>query len=106
MHFLYENTNPHFKILKCEPLPTTPLYSNFLLPTRFNPKSPKSPDRRSKRYKYRSCQGGSICLKSSAESREYMLAYFCGMETYFHWGDGGIHLLGGGGGGRGWVEIF
>ena len=34
----------------------------------------------------RSCKGGSICLESSAESREYMLTYFWGMGTYFYWG--------------------
>ena len=61
-------------------------------------------DRRSKKYKYRSLelegQGGTICLESSAESREYILTYFWGMGTYFYWGDGSIYLLGG------WVEIF
>ena len=39
-------------------------------------------------------KGGSICLESSAESREYMLTYFwewehifiVGMEAYIHWG--------------------
>ena len=46
-------------------------------------------------------KGVSICLESSAESREYMLAYFWGKGTYFYWGDGSIYLLG-----RGWVEIF
>ena len=34
-------------------------------------------------------------LKSSAESREYMLTYFWGMGTYFYWGDGSIYLFGG-----------
>ena len=29
---------------------------------------------------------GSMCLESSAESREYMLTYFRGMGTYFYWG--------------------
>ena len=42
------------------------------------------------RYKYRSWKGGSICLESSAESREYMLTYFWGKGTYFYWGDGSI----------------
>ena len=59
-----------------------------------------SGSRRSKRYKYRSWKGGSICLESCAESREYMLTYFWGMGTYFYWGDGNIYLLGG------WVEIL
>ena len=45
-------------------------------------------------------KGGSICLESSAESREHMLTYFWGMGTYFYWGDGSIYLLGR------WVEIF
>ena len=54
----------------------------------------------SKRYKYSSWKGGSICLESSAESHEYMLIYFWGMGTYFFWWDGNINLLGG------WVEIF
>ena len=41
--------------------------------------------------------GGTICLESSAESREYMLTYFWGMETYFYWGNGSIiYLLGDG----------
>ena len=51
-------------------------------------------------YKYMIWKGGSICLESSAESREYMLTYFWGMGTYCYWGDGSIYLL------RGWVEIF
>ena len=42
------------------------------------------------RYKYSSWKGGSICLESSAESREYMLTYFWGKGTYFYWGDGSI----------------
>ena len=33
-----------------------------------------------------SWKGGSICLESSAESREYMLTCFWGMGTYFYWG--------------------
>ena len=47
-----------------------------------------------------SWKGGTICLESSAESREYMLTYFWGMGTYFYWGDGSIYLL------AGWVENF
>ena len=43
-------------------------------------------NRRSERYKYRSWKGGSICLESSAESREYLLIYFSGMGTNFYWG--------------------
>ena len=47
-----------------------------------------------------SWKGGSICLESSAESREYMLTYFWGMgayfywgmEAYFYWGDGSKYL--------------
>ena len=91
-----------------------PLIPKKLLPTPFNPKSlikSSRPllqggwryDRRSKRYKYSSWKGGSICLESNAESCEYMLIYFWGMGTYFFWWDGNIYLLGGGGG---WVEIF
>ena len=38
--------------------------------------------------------GGSICLESSVESREYMFTYFWEMGTYFYWGDGSIFLLG------------
>ena len=39
-----------------------------------------------------SWKGGSICLESSAESREYMLTYFWGKGTYFYLG--------------GWKHIF
>ena len=42
-----------------------------------------------------SWKGGSICLESSAESREYMLTYFWGMGTYFYWGDVSKSLGGG-----------
>ena len=47
-----------------------------------------------------SWKGGSICLQSSAESREYILTYFGerehifigGMEAYIYWGDGSKSL--------------
>ena len=88
-----------------------PLIPKFLLHTPFNPTSlkkivaPPPPsargyDRRSKRYKYRSWKGGSICLEFSAESREYVLTYFWRMGTYFYWEDVSIYSFGR------WVEIF
>ena len=87
-----------------------PLISNFLLPTPFNPKSLKiAPppfckgrwryDRRSKRYKYRIWKGGSICLESSAESREYMLTYLFGEWEYIFVG-GWKHIFIGGDGSK------
>ena len=56
-------------------------------------------DRRSKRYKYRSLKGGSICLESSAESREYIYVnlflgkgdiFIGGTEAYIYWGGGWV----------------
>ena len=55
----------------------------------------------SKRYKYSSWKGGSICLESIAESREYMLTYFLGMGTFFFIGGMETYIYWGG-----WVEIF
>ena len=77
----------------------------MLLPSPFNPKK-SSPPPTCKGDEgmiegvrgtstYRSWKGGSICLESSAEPREYMLTYFLGKGTYFYWGDGSIYLLGG-----------
>ena len=60
MHFLPFTSNFEVKTL------VPPLIPKFLIPTPFNPKSPKK--------------------SSSAESREYMLTYFWGMGSYFYWG--------------------
>ena len=61
----------------------TPLIPKILLPTPFNPKSPKksfSPFCKGDEGMIEGVIGtsicGSICLESSAESREYMLTYF------------------------------
>ena len=86
MHFLYENTTTHFKILKCK--------------VWFPPKSPKKSSPSSARGDEGMIEGVRRVVKSSAESREYVLIYFWGMGTYFYLGDGSIYWLGG------WVDIF
>ena len=97
MHFPYEKLPP-LKNFEVRFL-VSPLVTKILLPTPFNPKCPKPPPPpllqgdegmiegvRGTSIYNRSCKGGSICLESSAESREYMLTYFWGMGTYFYWG--------------------
>ena len=109
-HFMHEITHyPDSKILKCE-LWYPQNSKKICYPPPFNPKSPKKSSpallQGGWRYhKYTSWKGagGSICLESSAESREYISAYFWGMgyifiggmEAYIYWGMG-RNLWGGG----------
>ena len=55
------------------------------------PKSPKKLSPSSARGDEGMIEGVRRVVKSSAESREYVLTYFWGMGTYFYLGDGSIY---------------